>query len=1030
VVKLLKIGMIVFPKGLIAPQLYRIGDTMGQHVDLNSMSLGAVPMQSPANDLRRYRVRTTDEVSWNDQMARVIRVINPLDKGLYRYEIEVEEQVRIVPEFELVVHEGSLSPDPAEMLAQLDVAPWDKVGARASLLKSYFNATARSMGIVGYNGARMLPIPHQINAARYALQFGRLRFLLADEVGLGKTVEAGLIVSTLRKYFPHWKTSIFVPESLTAQWAFEMYGKFGKMIFNLNEEEDEEDDPGVILPHHRAKAYAVRNKPEILVVDEAHRILSDERLMKAFVKMSRNAHAVLLLTATPVSDDSSNLLRLFQVLDPEQYGSIKKPEQMKELQKIEGKLEALLKAIRVPQPDHQEIDKAWQETGLDDKEIDKLLKNSGDDRTGRHALHRIATLITDRYYPGARMLRYRRKFLAQDNPLPFRIVDTIEYKVKKEEEVVVSLMWKWLGLVKDSSLVEDPDGLRLSTALIQATHSSPLALADWIAARKGELVRHEGVTADPILLAEKSMEDFEWMDGEDEVLAEMSKATERWNRFTRAVDATLRPLAQTGRFQGFLKFIEEAFEEDPNAHVLVFTSFEANTHPMYLLVKKAIGKNVEVFEMSGRQSRMERERSGFEFQDCTGGSLLISDELGGEGRNFQFASHVIHFDLPPAPWMVEQRIGRCDRVGRDEEMDVDSVVVVAKGQLDEALFDFLAEGVGVFNDSIAPVEGELDTIMTKALTACIKDGPSGMLDLMEETAEYLEEARERENSELLVRQSVGVEEARRIAVELNDEEELQKLRKHTIRYARLFDSMVDERKKNQVAITVGEFHSLHGTPGVSAEMIGFFNRKDAVRHERQNFFSPGHPFVRNLARMAMLDSPDRVAIVRRQGVEKPALLFHFRISIPPEFFGKVRSLDVELQPPLLSKSARLFYTRMVPLAISLDGEVLEKNEENAVYYHGFGKDDVSCHDNEQLFETLPKDWQDRVSGLAWDAQSKLEELLDEELQQKRAEFEDLVCEVLTRVNHDHELMESEVEEIMEPFGTLNLEIDSAVFFVS
>src|SRR5690606_762413 len=127
----------------------------------------------------------------------------------------------------------------------------------------------------------MLPIPHQLNAARYALRFGRTRFLLADEVGLGKTVEAGLIVSTLRKYFPKWRTGLFVPESLTVQWAFEMYGKFGKTIFRLEDQDDlfddeDDEDPGAILPHSRAIKWAKTQKPEILVVDEAHQVLRDQ----------------------------------------------------------------------------------------------------------------------------------------------------------------------------------------------------------------------------------------------------------------------------------------------------------------------------------------------------------------------------------------------------------------------------------------------------------------------------------------------------------------------------------------------------------------------------------------------------------------------------------------------------------------------------------------------------------------------------------------------------------------------------------
>lgn len=1025
--------MTVFPKGIITPQLYRIGDIAGKHADLNPISLGAVPMQTPLTDLRRYRIRTTDEVSWNNRIARVVRIVNPLDEDVYRYEIELEEGgEQVVPEYELSVHEGSLAADPAEMLAQLDIAPWRLVDARARLLSAYFAATQRSMGIVGYNGARMLPIPHQINAARYALQFGRIRFLLADEVGLGKTIEAGLIVSTLRKYFPDWDTAIFVPESLTAQWAFEMYGKFGKMVFALDEDmidEEEGEESGVILPHHRAPSYAKQATPEILVVDEAHRILHQPAIVKALRDMSRKAHVVLLLTATPVSDDAMNLLNLLQVLDPEEFKDLNDPDHMRELQEAAGRIEELLHAVRQSPPDHDAALAAWKATGLKDREIEKHLKEAQDNRHGRHEMHQTASLVIDRYYPGARMLRYRRKFLAEDNPLPFRVVAPIEYKPMAEEEAVAALMTEWLGLYRQAELSDSPEAQRIAAALIRAVFSSPLAVADWIAARRGDLEEREGVTADAVRLSLQAMEDLKPVKGEKALLDKLEEANRRWQRAAKAVDATSRQLAESPRYKAFLQFLKDSFDEEPDAHILVFTSFESNVHPLYLLLRKALTDIAEVYEMSGLQTRIEREKNAFEFQEFPSGSVLISDDLGGEGRNFQFASHVVHWDLPLAPWLVEQRIGRCDRVGRDEEMDVDSQVLVAKGQLDEAFFDFLCDGVGVFNDSIAPVEAELDRVMAGTMQACIDEGASGVLDRIDEVAELLEEARERENADLLVRGAVGVEEARRISTELHDEAELLELRHRVIDYARLFESMVDEREGGRVAITVGDFHSLHGVPGVRREMIGYFDRREAVRHERLDFFSPGHPFVRSLAQMAMVESPDRTAVVRRAGVKKPALLCTFRISIPPEFIAAVRQMPVDLRPPLLSKSAYLFGTRMVRVAVDSEGAYIQPDGDGAIYYAERTAEDVSLDASPDLADLLPADWANKVYDLAGAALEKAEELEEQTLTARRAEFEDLVCEALTRVDPKKQLKDSDVEAIVSHFETLTIDLDSAVWFV-
>lgn len=1018
--------MLVFPKGLIAPQIYRVADVLGPAVELKPISLGGVPTQSPMTELRRYRLRTTDEVSWGDQMVTIARVINPTDSDFYRYEFEDElGETQVANESELEIGEGSMAPDPGTMLGQLDLAPWDLVRARVDLLDAYFKATARSLGLLGYLGARMLPIPHQINAARYAIQFARMRFLLADEVGLGKTVEAGLIVATLRKYFSDWQTAVFVPESLTAQWAFEMYGKFGKLIYALTEDDFDEDEDGIILPHERIEGFAAAHQPQIIVVDEAHRVLRNPAMVAALTKLSRNAHAVLLLTATPVSDDVANLLSLLHILDPDGFASLKSPDQLRDLQGRSGKVEAVLQAVRAAEPDHAEIMEAWRATGLRDAEIEAHLEEAGDDALGRHELHRMAALITDRYYPGARILRYRRKFLAQDNALPFRVVDTLPYRTSPEEAAGIALAEEWFDLLKEADLASNAGAQQVAGALFQAVFSSPLAFADWLSMREGDVEEDERPTADPVLLARRAFEALEPLEGEEAWLERAQELSTKWQRATRSMDAQGRALARTPRYAALLAFLKEALEDDPDAHILVFTAFEANVHPLYLLLRKALDGVAEVYEMCGRHPRVEREKNAFEFQEFPSGSVLISDELGGEGRNFQFCSHVIHFDLPPAPWTVEQRIGRCDRVGRDEEQDVDSQVIVAEGRLDEAVFQFLTDGVGVFNDSIAPIEGELDRIVHQMMVRLIEEGSEGVLEMIEDVGEQLEEARERENADLLVRSAVGVQEARRIASELRDDDELQHLRDAVVRYARLFDSMVDEQTGKRVAITVGEFHSLSAMPGISAEMIGYFDRKEAVRHERLDFFSPGHPLVRGIASMSMVDSPDRTSVVRRKGLKKAAIVYNFRLSIPAEFFQFARSLEADLRPPLLSRAAALFGTRMVRIALDIEGNLIPNNKANAAFYQLDGAEDQDLVALPSVVRLFPEGWMHKAEQLAAVAIELAEDLAADLHSDRIGEFEDLVCEVIARVRPNSTDPEKDLRSIMGQLEQLSVDLDAA-----
>ncbi|MEO8377975.1 MAG: helicase-related protein, partial [Candidatus Sumerlaeota bacterium] len=789
------------------------------------------------------------------------------------------------------------------------------------------------------------------------------------------------------------------------------------------------EQAGIILPHDRIGAFAKKEKPEILIVDEVHRLLHDPKAIMSLVALSRNAHAVLLLTATPVADDWQNLLTLHRLIDPDRFASMDSPEQFRALQEKQPAIEQILRAIRASEPDPNEVAKLYAASGIKDKEIESHLKEAHHDVRGRHELHRIATLLVDRYYPGARLLRYQRKFLAQDNALPLRIYGTLEYKPDSEELAIFALVESWLSIVRDQKLSRDPDAQNVATTLIQAAHSSHLALADWLLARTKKLPARDGVTADPTRLNRQSMADLPMLDGEKKLLAEIDTAIQKWQRATRAVDAQGRALAKSPRYLAFLNFLKETLEEDPDAHLLVFTSFEANVHPLWLLLRKALTDMAEVYEMSGLQTRVEREKNAFEFQEFPSGSVLISDELGGEGRNFQFASHVIHFDLPIAPWTVEQRIGRCDRVGRDQEDDVDSQVLLAKGQLDEAFFEFQAEALGVFNDSIAPVEGELERIMEGAIATCIDEGAGAVIDLIDDVKQHIESARERSNEELLLRGAVGVEEAKRVAEDLKDDKELVNLRKAVIDYAKLFDSMVDEQDGGRVAVTVGEYHSLHGMPGIAQEMIGYFDRRSAIRHERLNFFSPGHPFVRSMALMAMTESPDRAAIIARKGIEEPAALFTYRISLSPEFIAKARDLPLNLRAPLLSKSSHLFASKMLRVAITLKGEVIPRIKENELYYETLRADDLPIESAAKITAAIPDDWETLCLDLAAQAEEQAREVNDAQVADIIESFEDIVCEAMTRVHPAHSLAETEVASLMELVRDLSVDLDSAVLFL-
>ncbi len=1025
-------GMLVCLRESIVPDLWRVSDVEGRIATLEPVTLGATGRQVPVSDLRRYRLKTTDQVFYREDLVRVFRVNNPRAEELYEYTVEREGMPLTLRESELTVHVGSAAPDPLSLLKNLDAAPAPLALARANLLQSYFKATARSLGIVGYNGARMLPIPHQVSAARYVLLHGRPRFLLADEVGLGKTVEAGLIVSTLRKYFPEWRTVFFVPESLSVQWAFEMYAKFDKSIFRLSDEEEPEegeDDSGVILPHSRAAEWCRESAlgqegPEILVIDEAHQMLRDPDQYEACLALSRKAHAVLLLTATPTADDRNSLYRLLRLCDPEHFGRFDRPESLAALFRKQPAVEALLKELRTG-GDAAAVEAAWNAIGLDDEELTARVLSLKVDPTDRIARHRIAALVIDRAYPRARILRYQRKFLAMDNEMAERVEESVEYDASKQEKRAHKLVRQWLDLVRDTGHGDRTEWRQAAMTLIQASNSSPLALAHWLDARMGRLADAEGVSADPVRLRRDVLAGLEFLDGEETLLDELGFAATDWRREARAVDMKGRALARLPRYEELLRRIREHLEFDEPQRILIFTSFECNVRPLYLLLNKALGENVDAFFLSAEVEWREREKAAFGFQEATGHSVLVSDELGGEGRNFQFASTIFHFDTPIAPWILEQRIGRLDRVGREPDLDVDSQVLVAPGELDEAVYEFHRDALNVFNECMAPVEDMTDGITERLLTACIGGGAAAVRELIPAVAREVEERRDLEVDALMRRSDTGVEDVKKLVPQLDDTEELDRLAGAVTKYTRLLGSIVD-RTRGRHIMTVGSHHPLHAHTGVLSEMEGHFDRVEAVRHERLEFFSAGHPFVRGLARGALQESTDRVAFVAREGVTAPAFVLHGRYRLPESFLEAVRNMPEDVQPAVLCSAGGNFGTRMAVLAVGFDGAVIEPSEESAALFEPSRKGDRSLDEGDEVCDWLPEDWTELCERVWETAEGKLKEAAAAYLGEGLPAFTGVLAEALARHFGSDFPVETQIDTLLYEMDPLATEIDAVM----
>jgi len=470
---------------------------------------------------------------------------------------------------------------PLDALAAGDVGPAAAFALRSRVVRLEALRRADSLGAL--LSSRVHVLPHQVGAAGRILTDRMPRFVLADEVGLGKTVEAGLVFAGLRQLGIAERVLVVVPEHLAFQWLAELFHKFNALFTLLTPERVAAlggaeaalaRSPHAIVSFELLRADedlagAAADAPlDLVVVDEAHH-LAEDALHAAVGPICRASFGVLLLTATPVRLDPREYFRLLALVEP--VPSTSEKEFLARLDQHEAYAD-VARALLADAPVAGALEKL------------RALAPGDDFFSRAEPLpHRLALLghLADRYSLSARLVRNRR--------------------VK-------------VGAFTDRAL-------RRSDVAPGAKRQAIVDLCVRLAAQ-GEKVLVFGHDV-PAL---------------------------------RELQAGI---AAAGR-EALL------YDDAP--------SIEA------------------------------RDRLVARFRDPEGPMLLLSGESGGEGRNFQFAHHLVCADLPESPLVLEQRIGRLDRLGQTRPVEIH--LVVEEG--DEAfLADLYEKEIGIFDEPV----GGLDAVL-------------------------------------------------------------------------------------------------------------------------------------------------------------------------------------------------------------------------------------------------------------------------------------------------------------------------------
>ena len=578
-------------------------------------------------------------------------------------------------------------------------------------------------------GCRAFLLPHQISTVARCFETTSVRYMLADEVGLGKTVEACSILSILASEKKNLRVLIIVPGTLVSQWENELHYKFGI-------------DAAVASPYANIcllpmedidKSLPILSAPwELSIVDETHRLLAKDSWYGKVQNLSRKVTHILLLSATPIQDRNEEYRRLLALLNPEQYEDMPADQfslmvkRQKRVQKsanlLLGYLERYDEYKEIILDNLNSITETLHDAALEQmvKEIDLNAEDSGLSKV-KQAL----AYICENYRIERRVIRNRRQLISEK--MAQRTLCAVAYTPLSLNENYneIGVIQNTLAYLTDNG--EDDENYVTGTAipLLSALFSSPWAFEDTL---------HELQIDDSILL--------------DSAAAWKHQAENEHRLVNIALDED--PDLIKGRLMTAMNYIDQETDilTDENCKLVVFTAHNATLIQFLKLFNtRYTSRGIHAVAFGKHMDRDELEDSVYDFQNDPECRVVICDETGGEGRNFQNAAQVIHLDLPWNANALEQRIGRLDRLGRSPDMDVKSVVLYADTSVEEQLFHIWKDGMNLFEQSLSGLEiitGELNELIVDALLDNYYTGLTNAFDDILDQAEEMRESVEDE----------------------------------------------------------------------------------------------------------------------------------------------------------------------------------------------------------------------------------------------------------------------------------------------
>ena len=706
----------------------------------------------------------------------VIKLVSNGAPTYFTYEVILSPGGQFdVSEIDLVPVKRADSETPLSYLRSLDPQSYVLFRAREDLLRAHARTMRESGGLRALLACRVDLRPHQAFVAGVVLRDRCRRYILADEVGLGKTIEAGIVITDLLAQKPNARVLIVCPGSLTLQWLSELYSKFGGHVFRvvgLGAEDSRQ--PAVhskailsmtrILQGSKDSSVTLEGSWDLVVVDEAHHVLSSDVLYDGIQALARRVPSLLLLSAIPARRREDEYLRLLALLEPDHYGQASARNRFSELfdaqldigrrLRILSRRAASLKANEIDADKVVEAGRRLLDLPIlaDDRELRSMFESW--DTTASDfsdVTLRLVHYVADHYRINRRILRNRRERLIEAQQIP-RIERTIKlhsYDPDSIEREAIDATYVLLRTARASGL-EQSNVAALARIFLQGLVSpeAMLRLLDQFASAT------PAATADSChtLVANSHLVGgAEWSGIRDltfvaarsavpeTILSVSRKAVERWARSKSRL-----------RMEHLVNVLSTRRVEGATPKVLVFAGQSDLVTEVVTALRKAFGAKA-VAEFRDDLDIEAKEKNVLQFRTKRETWLLVCDESGGEGRNFQFADEIVHVDTPLHVDRIEQRIGRLDRLGRECQGTVASHVLVPSVTVEEAWVRCVDVGLGVYKRSLSGLEFALREVDDLLVGAALEDDPILALEALSSSlADLAQNERARDESEAVL----------------------------------------------------------------------------------------------------------------------------------------------------------------------------------------------------------------------------------------------------------------------------------------